>query len=138
MKAGWACPRCKRCFTRANQRHACGTSDGKGITRGRSPELIALYEALRTFALALGSVEVVERERYALFRSHRIFADLTVMTDALRLVIHLPDRLDDERFIKVAADRRQVSHVIKLQTRSELEDVQPWLRSAHAFARASR
>jgi hypothetical protein len=34
-------------------------------------------------------VEVVTRNRYALFRTTRIFADLTVMRDALRVAIHL-------------------------------------------------
>jgi hypothetical protein len=36
-----------------------------------------------------GRAEVVTRNRYALFRTTRIFADLTVMRDALRVVIHL-------------------------------------------------
>ena len=34
-------------------------------------------------------MEVVTRDRYALFRTTRIFVDLTVMRDALRVVVHL-------------------------------------------------
>jgi hypothetical protein len=49
-----------------------------------------------------------------LFRSTRIFADLTVLTDALRLAIHLPREGRHPLFIKLSSDRRQVTHVAKI------------------------
>lgn len=74
----WACPKCKRQFTRKNQRHACGTGERTEVLRNRPPELVELYAQLKEFVKSLGPMEFVTRERYVLMRSKRIFADLTV------------------------------------------------------------
>jgi predicted transport protein len=127
----WACPRCQRRFARKNQRHACGTGERSQVLRNRSAPLVALYAELEAFVNELGKVEVVARERYVLFRSTRIFADLTVMTDSLRLVIHLSRRVEHVLFEKIVADRRQISHVVKLHDARELQEMKPILREAY-------
>ena len=134
MTAGWACPACGRRFTRPNQRHACGTGDRADVLRNRPPELVDLYGHLEKFVKTLGPVEFVTRERYVLLRSQRIFADLTIMTDALRIAIHLPRKIEHKLFFKVGADRKQVTHVAKLRTPSELEAMKPFLRKAYEFS----
>src|SRR6187402_3331853 len=96
----WRCPKCKRRFTRESQRHACGTGDASTLLRNRPESLAALYRELETFLQSLGTIEIVTRERYALFRSRRIFADLVVMSDALRLAIHLPSKHEHVLFFK--------------------------------------
>jgi Domain of unknown function (DUF5655) len=128
------CPQCKRQFTRKNQRHACGTGNRAEVLRNRSPELIGLYSALESFAKSLGSVEFVTRERYVLLRSNRIFADLTVMSDALRLAIHLGRKAEHKLFLKVGADRKHVTHVAKLHDMEELEAMKPYLREAYEYS----
>src|SRR5688572_15138958 len=113
----WQCSKCKRRFTRKNQRHACGTGDRHEVLRNRPPELVALYGALEKFAKSLGPVEFVARDRYVLLRSQRIFADLVVMSGALRVAIHLSRQVkNDELFVKVVSDRRHVTHVAKVTT----------------------
>jgi predicted transport protein len=134
MTSTWRCPKCKRHFTRKNQRHACGTGNRAEVLRNRSAELIRLYTALESFAKSLGSVEVVTRERYVLLRTNRIFADLTVMTDALRLAIHLGRKAEHKLFIKVGADRKHVTHVVKLRDIEELEAMKPYLREAYEYS----
>ena len=131
MSEAWVCPRCKRRFTRSNQRHACGTGDRSAVLRNRPPRVLALYAELETFLNTLGEVETVARERYVLFRNTRIFADLTVMTDSLRLVIHLSRRAQHTLFEKVVSDRRHVSHVAKLHDSHELNEMKPFLREAY-------
>ena len=130
----WACPRCKRHFTRENQRHACGTGDRSQVLRDRPAALLALYAELEAFLNTLGKVEVVARERYVLFRSTRIFADLTVMTDSLRLAIHLSCPTSHARFEKVVSDRRHVSHVAKLRDSAALGEMKPFLREAYRYS----
>ncbi|MBB6188545.1 putative transport protein [Rhodanobacter sp. MP7CTX1] len=93
---------------------------------------------METFAKSLGPVEFVTRERYVLLRSHRIFADLTIMSDALRLAIHLSREAKNPLFIKVGGDRRQVSHVVKLHTMEELEIMKPYLREAYEYSISQR
>lgn len=134
MTTAWSCPKCRRRFTRTNQRHVCGTGDRAEVLRNRSPELVELYHALERFATSLGSVEVVARERYVLLRSKRIFADVVVMSDALRLAIHLSRRADHRLFTRVAADRKQVTHVAKVHNLEEFNALKPFLREAYAYS----
>ena len=138
MTTAWTCPKCKRRFTRTNQRHACGTGDRAEVLRNRPSELVDLYDALETFAKSLGSVEVVTRERYVLLRSNRIFADVVVMSDALRLAIHLSRKVDHRLFIKVGSDRKQVTHVAKLHNMEELKAMKPFLREAYEYSISPR
>jgi predicted transport protein len=134
MTTAWTCLKCKRRFTRTNQRHACGTGERAEVLRNRSSELVDLYEALERFATSLGSVEFVTRERYVLLRSKRIFADVVVMSDALRLAIHLPRKVDHPLFIKVGTDRKQVTHVAKVHDMHEINAMKPFLREAYEYS----
>jgi predicted transport protein len=130
MTTAWIRPKCKRRFTRANQRHACGTGD-REVLRNRPAEVVDLYAALETFVESLGSVEFVTRDRYVLLRSRRIFADFVVMSNALRLAIHLSRQVDHRLFVKIASDRRKVTHVAKLHDMEELNAMKPFLREAY-------
>jgi len=131
MAARWTCPTCKRSFTRANQRHACGTGDRSAVLRNRPPELVELYEALEKLVSSLGTIEIVARDRYVLFRSVRIFADLVVMADCLRLAIHLAREASHPLFFKIVADRRHVTHVAKLRAPTDLASIAPFVRRAY-------
>jgi hypothetical protein len=136
MPARWICPRCQRTFTRANQRHACGTGDGRDVLRGRSAELVRTYARLEAFAKSLGPIEVVARERYVLLRTHRIFADLVIMVDAVRVAIHLKREVSDPVFFKVVAVPGKATHVAKLHAERDVAAVEPYLREAHAASLA--
>ena len=68
--------------------------------KGRPPALADLYRTLETAVRSFGEVEIVTRDRYAFFRTTRIFADLTVMRDALRVVVHLGRKVSAPCFIK--------------------------------------
>jgi hypothetical protein len=127
----WECPTCKRRFTRTNQRHACGTGNRVEVLRNRPPELVEIYAALETFANSLGPVEFVTRERYVLLRSHRIFADLVIMKDALRLAIHLSRKAENKLFIKIGPDGKHVTHVAMIHNLGELASMKPFLREAY-------
>lgn len=79
-------------------------------------------------------MEVVTRNRYALFRTTRIFADLTVMRDALRVVIHLDRKAAAPYFIKIGQGNKRVSHVALVRTEEELRTILPFLREAFDLA----
>lgn len=82
-------------------------------------------------------MEFVTRERYVLVRSNRIFADLTVMKDALKVVIHLSWEAKHPLFIKIVSDRKRFAHVAKLHTAQELEPMEPFLREAYEYSVSS-
>lgn len=75
-------------------------------------------------------MEVVTRDRYALFRTTRIFADLTVTRDALRVVVHLGRKVSAPYFIKTGPSGSRVSHVVLVRTAEELRTIMPFLREA--------
>jgi hypothetical protein len=134
----WACPRCRRTFRQVNQRHACGIGDAATLLKDRPPELADLYRQLEVAVRSLGDVEVVTRDRYALFRTTRIFADLTVMRDALRVVVHLARTVRELRFVKIGPSRGHVSHVTLVRTADDLRSVTPYLREAYDLSIAER
>jgi hypothetical protein len=125
----WQCTQCHRTFRQINQRHACGVGDPATLLKDRPPELAALYRKLVATIHSFGAVEVVTRDRYALFRTTRIFTDLTVMRDALRVVIHLGRKVSAPCFVKVGGDKR-VSHVALVRTDEDLHAIKPFLREA--------
>jgi hypothetical protein len=129
--ARWTCPKCGRSFTQVNQRHACGTSDGSDVLRNRPESVVRTYAAIEAFVKSLGPIEIVARERYVLLRSVRIFADLVIMADAVRVALHLHRRVNDPRFIKVVEDRKKVTHVAKLASASDVDAVKDYLREAY-------
>jgi hypothetical protein len=131
---GWACPRCDRTFRRVNQRHACGVGSAATLLKGRPPALADLYRGLETTVRGFGDVEVVTRNRYALFRTTRIFADLTVMRDAPRVVIHLGRKAAAPHFIKIGQSNNRVSHVSLVRTTEDLHTIVPFLREAFDLA----
>jgi len=130
----WACPRCGRTFRQVNQRHACGVGRAATLLKGRPPALADLYQKLETTARSFGAVEVVTRDRYALFRTTRIFADLTVMRDALRVVVHLGRKVSAPYFIKSGPSGNRISHVALVRTAEDLRTVVPFLREAFELA----
>jgi hypothetical protein len=134
MRNMWNCPKCRRKFTREHQRHACGTGERGNAIRNRPDTIVELYASIESFARSLGPVEIVTGERYVLLRSVRIFADLVIMAEAVRVAVHLGRKVDAPLFFKVAADRRFVTHVAKLKTMDEFERMKPFLREAYQFS----
>jgi uncharacterized OB-fold protein len=132
--APWECPKCGRKFTRPNQRHACGTGDHQELLRGRSERVVSTFVAVEAFARTLGSVEVVASKRSALFRSKRIFMDAVVMTDGVRLAIHLERAVSNRLLIKIGIGSRHVTHVAKMITEADLETLKPYILEAYEFS----
>ena len=134
----WTCPQCDRVFRQVNQRHACGVGSTATLLRDRSATLTALYRKLEATVRRYGAVEVVTRDRYALFRTTRIFADLTVTRDALRVVVHLDRKVSAPYFVKSAPSRNRISHVALVQTGEDLRTILPFLREAFDLAVSER
>jgi hypothetical protein len=85
----------------------------------------------------LKGVEIVIKHRCALFRTTRIFADLTVMKDALRLAVLLDHQSKDPIFSKsghMSANR--VAHVTLIHDAQELRAALPHVIEAYRFALA--
>ena len=130
----WTCSRCDRTFRQVNQRHACGVGSRSVLLKNRPSALVALYGKLEASVRSFGAVEVVARDRYALFRTTRIFTDLTVMRDALRVVIHFGREVSVPCFIEVIRGDKRVSHMTKIRTSAELRVITPLLREAYELA----
>ena len=135
MSTTWKCPRCKRTFRQVNQRHSCGVGDRATLLRGKPAGLVKLYRVIEKALRRWAGVEIVSKDRYALFRTTRIFADLVFMRDALRLAVHLDRAVSEPLFFKVVRDRKRVSHVARLCTGADVAVVMPYLKEAYELAR---
>ncbi len=94
-----------------------------------------LYGSLEDTIRGFGEVEIVTRERYARFRTTRIFADLTVMREGLRLVVHLDREVRAPCFVKVQrGSPKGIAHVTLLRSAPELRTVVPYLEEAYRLA----
>ena len=130
----WQCRKCNREFTRKNQRHACGTGNRDDVIRDRPQSVVEVYKAIEKFATHLGNVEVVARDRYVLFRSTRIFTDLSIMKDVVRVAIHIGRKVEDPIFIKVVSDGKRVTHVAKIENLKEIKEIEPLIKEAYEFS----
>jgi len=99
--------------------------------RNRPDAIVHLYAAVEAFAKSLGPIEIVARERYVLLRSTRIFADLVIMSDAVRIAVHLGRKVDHPLFFKVVTDRKKVTHVAKLKTSADFRTLRSYLKEAY-------
>ena len=111
-----------------------GTRSRSVLLKSRPPALVDLYGKLEAVVRGFGIVEVVTRDRSALFRTTRIFIDVTVMRDALRVVIHLGRKVSAPYFITIGRGDKRVSHVAKIRTPAELGVITPLLRAAYELA----
>ena len=130
----WQCTKCHRTFRQTNQRHACGVGSPATLLKDRPPELAGLYRELEATIKGFGDVEVVRRSRYALFRTTRIFTDLTVTRDALRVAIHLGRRVNAPYFVKIGEGDKRVSHVALVRNDEDFRTIKPFLREAFNLA----
>lgn len=131
----WACPKCGRSFRREGQRHACGVGSRATLLRGKPPGLVTLYRSLEANLRRLGTVEIVTRDRYALFRTTRIFVDLVFTRDALRVAVHLDREARVPCFFKIQrGSPNRVAHVAMLRTAAELQTIAPYLEEAYRLA----
>lgn len=135
MPALWTCARCGRKFRQTNQAHSCGTGSRAALLAGRAPALVALYRRLEQVVGGLKGVEIVHKERYALFRTTRVFADVVIMREALRLAVVLDRREADPRFVKVASMKPgRVGHVMMLRSAQDVRGAARWVRQAHRLS----
>jgi hypothetical protein len=73
-----------------------------------------------------------------LLRTKRIFTDLVIMSDAVRVAIHLPRKVANPLFEKIGAGPRHVTHVAKLRALDELNALKPLLREAYEYSKRER
>jgi len=125
-------------FARKGQRHACGTGDRAQVLRNRPASVVATYKAVEAIARSFGRIEIVARERYVLFRTVRIFADVVIMSDAVRIAIHLKREVTAPMFIKVVHDQKGVTHVAKLMDPAAVARVEQYLKEAYEYSVAPR
>ncbi len=134
-RALWTCPACGRGFRRSGQSHGHSRGTKAQLLRGKLPSLAKLYAALNRDLVEWGQHDTLYRERYALFRTTRGFADLVFTRDGLRLALYL-DRQDAAPcFFKVGrTSPNRVIHVAMLRTITDWRKVRPYLKEAYQLA----
>lgn len=126
----WICPKCRRAFARAQQKHICSAGTRAAVLKNRREQVVELFAALEQHVKTFGPVEFIAREKYIILRGRHIFADVMLLADGLLIAIHLPKLARHPLFKKIIAEGKWVAHTAKVRTASELEALQPYLRAA--------
>ena len=135
QKGLWICPACGRGFRRSDQVHGCGRGTKAQLLRGKPPSLVTLYTSVDRDLAKWGPQDTLYRDRYALFRTSRGFADLVFMRDGLRLALYLDSENAAACFFKVGrASTNRVIHVAMLRTLTDWRRVRPYLKRAYQLA----
>jgi hypothetical protein len=108
--------------------------DSERLLTDRPASLARAYALLERAVRGYGGIEIVTRDRYALFRTTRIFADLTVTRDAMRVVIHLDREVTSRVFVQSGRNGKRVSHVAFVRTATQVRAILPYLRDAYDLA----
>jgi hypothetical protein len=130
----WTCPKCRRRLARKQQQHLCSAGTREKVLKNRREELVELFAALERQVKGIGPVEFIARERYIILRSKHIFADVIILADCLRVVIHLPKMARHPLFTKIIVEGPWVSHTAKIRNAADLEQLQPYLHAAWSYA----
>ena len=131
-RALWTCSACGRSFRRSGQAHGCGRGTKAQLLHGKAPFLIKLFAAVDRDLAKWGPQGTLFRERYALFRTTRGFADLVFMRGGLRLALYLDRKVAATCFFKVGrTSANRVIHVAMLRSQSDWRRVRPYLKEAY-------
>ena len=79
----WACPKCGRQFANRNQSHSCGHHTVKKHLKGKSSQVIALYEQFVKLAEQCGPVVITPAKTRIGFQVRMIFAAVSLREGGL-------------------------------------------------------
>ena len=128
----WTCPVCGRGFRRSGQIHGCGRGTKAQLLHGKPSSLVTLFAAVHRDLEKWGRQNTLYRDRYALFRTSRGFADLVFMRDGLRLALYLDREEAAACFFKMGrSSANRVIHVAMLRTLADWREVRPYLKEAY-------
>jgi hypothetical protein len=130
----WVCPRCNREFANRNQTHTCGTVSLDEHLRGRSPEVVAMFERFRAIVEARGPVTVLPEKTRIAFHVRMSFAAVMLRRDHLDGHVVLARRLESPRFLEIQTfSPRNHLHQFRFHSLDELDDeVRVWIDEAYA------
>ena len=125
----WTCPRCGRHFANQNQSHACAHHTMAEHLKGKSLEMIALYQYLETVIRRLGPVTVIPEKTRIAFQVRMSFAAVTLKRKWIDGHVVLARRLEASRFRRIESiSARNHVHSFRLACMDDIdEEVVAWL-----------
>ncbi len=129
----WTCPKCKRRFVNLNQTHSCGSYTVEQHLRGRSSNVVSLYEQFVALVKRCGPVTVVSAKTRIGFQVRMIFSTLSLSKSGLACHVVLSRRLENPRFTRIQSlSPRNHVHYFRIRSVEDLDDeVAGWLREAY-------
>ncbi|HVF97953.1 MAG TPA: DUF5655 domain-containing protein [Flavisolibacter sp.] len=130
----FTCPKCLRPLTKQNSWHYCQRISIESLVEGKSPELIAVFEALLTVVGGWEGVSASATKSCVVFIAAKTFLVVKVMKHELDLKFVLPQERDDFPIYKHAAYGKKLEHYIRLGSVEDLDgDVLRFIRQSYNF-----
>ena len=134
----WICPRCDRSFAARNATHTCSPlKDLEDHFRGKSEEVMAIFDAMVGEVTKLGPVTVLPEKTRIALQVRMSFAAFTPRRQWLNGHLVLARRIDSPRFTRIETfSPRNVLHAFRLTSPAEVDaEMVGWLREAYQVGR---
>ena len=129
----WTCPKCGRRFANRNQSHSCGHYSVKKHLKGKSPQVIALYEQFVKLVEQCGPIVIAPTKTRIGFQVRMIFAAVSLREGGLDCHVVLSRLIENPRFTRIESiSTRNHVHHFRIESLEELDDeVATWLKEAY-------
>ena len=129
----WACPNCRRVFSKARQWHSCEVKRLDEHFRGRDPELREIFDELVARLRKLGPVKVDPVKTSINLTARYHLGAVTVRGTFLRLGFLSDRRIQDDRIVHFERlGPAKFGHSVVIESIEDLDDVvMGWLASAY-------
>lgn len=130
----WPCPACERQFAQKNQSHSCARHRLERHFERKTPEVRALFDALRSLFERFGPVTVLPEKTRIAFQVRMSFAAVSVRRTYLVGHLVLARRVEHPRFLRVETfSPRNHLHAFRIDALSDLDaEFTEWAREAYA------
>lgn len=129
----WTCPICGRRFANRNQSHSCGHYTVKKHLKGKSSQVIALYEQFVKLVEQCGPVVIAPTKTRIGFQVRMIFAAVSLKESGLDCHVVLSRRIENPRFTRIESiSTWNHVHHFRIESLEELDDeAASWLKEAY-------
>jgi len=132
----WPCPDCGRRFANRNQSHACARHQLDSHFEGKSPHVLAIYDAFAAMLASFGPVTILPEKTRIAFQVRMSFAQLTLRRNWVLGHLILARRMEDPLFARVETfSPRNHLHAFRLDDPVEVERLRDFAEEAYAVGR---
>ena len=129
----WTCPTCSRSFIHENQSHSCNLVNLESHFQNKSPDIIALFDALINRVNEFGAFKIEPVKDAIILRRSSAFITIRIQKTCLDLSFKLDKHVEEFPVYKsLQLSAHRWAHTVKIETVDELDSqLVGWLKRAY-------